>query len=69
MKENPQYSKEDIMKAAKIYLDSLENYRFLQRADFFIFKKEDNKEELSRLSAFIEEIDERPVTDWTTKLL
>jgi len=67
MQENPQYSKEDIMKAARLYLDSLDNNIYLQRADYFIFKK-DKYGESSQLSAFIEEVGDRPVTDWTTQL-
>jgi len=66
MKENPNYSKEDILKAAKIYINSLNNYQYLQAAHYFIYKK-DGKEEDSRLSAFIEE-KEIDNTDWTTKL-
>jgi len=66
MKENPNYSKEDILKAAKIYINSLNNYQYLQAAHYFIYKK-DGKEEDSRLSAFIEE-KEVNNTDWTTKL-
>ena len=66
MKENPNYSKEDILKAAKIYINSLNNYQYLQAAHYFIYKK-DGKEEDSRLSAFIEE-KEVNNTDWTTRL-
>jgi len=66
MKENPNYSKEDILKAARIYINSLNNYQYLQAAHYFIYKK-DGKEEDSRLSAFIEE-KEVDNTDWTTKL-
>jgi len=66
MGENPQYSKEDILKAAKIYINSLNNYQYLQAAHYFIYKK-DGKEEDSRLSAFIEE-KEVDNTDWTVKL-
>lgn len=66
MKENPNYSKEDILKAAKIYINSLNNYQYLQAAHYFIYKK-DGKEEDSRLSAFIEE-KEVDNTDWTTRL-
>lgn len=66
MKENPNYSKEDILKAARIYINSLNNYQYLQAAHYFIYKK-DGKEEDSRLSAFIEE-KEVNNTDWTTKL-
>lgn len=66
MKENPNYSKEDILKAARIYINSLNNYQYLQAAHYFIYKK-DGKEEDSRLSAFIEE-KEINNTDWTTRL-
>lgn len=66
MKENPNYSKEDILKASKIYINSLNNYQYLQAAHYFIYKK-DGKEEDSRLSAFIEE-KEVNSTDWTTRL-
>ena len=66
MGENPNYSKEDILKAARIYINSLNNYQYLQAAHYFIYKK-DGKEEDSRLSAFIEE-KEVDNTDWTTKL-
>lgn len=65
MKENPSYSKEDILKAADIYLNSLDDYKYLQRADYFIFKKE-GIEEVSRLSAFIDE--ESVDNDWLTEL-
>ena len=66
MGENPNYSKEDILKAAKIYINSLNNYQYLQAAHYFIYKK-DGKEEDSRLSAFINET-ESDNTDWTIKL-
>ena len=66
MSENPNYSKEDILKAARIYIKSLDNYQYLQQADYFIFKK-DGKDENSRLSAFIDE-QEVDNTDWTTRL-
>ncbi len=66
MGENPNYSKEDILKAARIYINSLNNYQYLQAAHYFIYKK-DGKEEDSRLSAFINET-EPDNTDWTTKL-
>jgi hypothetical protein len=68
MKLNPSYSKEDIIKAAKIYLKTVDNYQYLQQADYFIFKK-DAFGESSRLSSFIDEIDVKLVDDnWTTRL-
>ena len=66
MKDNPKYSKEDILKAARIYIQSLNNYQYLQAADYFIYKK-DGREESSRLSAFIDEIEVNNI-DWTSTL-
>jgi len=57
MLENPEYTFENILKAVNIYINQFNgDYRFLQQADYFIFKR-DGKEESSRLSAFIDEID------------
>lgn len=56
MHENPEYSREDILKAAKNYINSLDNYKYLQQADYFIYKK-DLGGESSRLSAFIDEVE------------
>lgn len=67
MTEHPKYSKEDILKASKIYLKSVDNYQFLQQADYFIYKK-DAFGESSRLSAFIDEIENDVHEDWTTNL-
>lgn len=65
MKENPSYTPEQILKAADIYIKSLNNYQYLQRADYFIYKK-DGKEESSGLAAYIDEIEVDD--DWTVKL-
>lgn len=65
MKENPSYTTTQILKAVDIYIKSLNNYQYLQRADYFIFKK-DGKEESSGLSAYIDEIEVDD--DWTTNL-
>ena len=70
MKENPEYSFEDILKAADLYLSTEgQNVRYLQRADYFIFKK-DGREESSRLSAFIDDaIRVKSINnEWTSKL-
>lgn len=69
MKENPEYSYEDILKAADLYLATEgANIRFLQRADYFIFKQDTYKDEMSRLSAFVDELGNNNVQDWTTNL-
>ena len=65
MKENPSYTPEQILKAADIYIKSLNNYQYLQRADYFIYKK-DGKDESSGLAAYIDEIEVED--DWTTNL-
>ena len=65
MKENPPYTPEQILKATDIYIKSLNNYQYLQRADYFIYKK-DGKEESSGLAAYIDEIEVDD--DWTTNL-
>lgn len=69
-RNNPDKSFDDVVKAAKIYIRSLNgNYKYLQRADYFIYKKI-GAEEGSRLDAFIEEVDNFTSTnrDWTNKL-
>lgn len=70
MDENPGYTFDEILKAADLYINSLGgDYRFLQRADYFIYKQNSHKEDESRLSAFIDEIDDSPQQgEWTTRL-
>jgi hypothetical protein len=67
MQENPTYSPQQILKAADIYINSLNSLTYLQQADYFIYKK-DSKEESSRLSAFIDEIDTKVTDNWTSTL-
>lgn len=70
MTENPNYSFDEVLKAADLYLNNEgRNLRFLQRADYFIYKQENNREEASRLSAYIDDIDDNEVSDWTSKLI
>lgn len=69
MEENPSYSFDDILKAADLYLETEgANIKFLQRADFFIYKQDANKIESSRLSAFIDDITEDMQKDWTSSI-
>ena len=69
MKENPEYSFDEIIEAAKLYLRTEGmNLRFLQRADYFIYKQSNNREEESRLSAYIDDIDNNDDEDWTSTL-
>jgi len=70
MKDNPEITKKEILNATNSYIESLKgDYRFLQRADYFIYKQNQRKEESSRLSLFIEEEQKEVVnSDWTTSL-
>lgn len=57
---NPQYSKEIILNAAKKYIktEAQNYYKYLQRADYFISKEDNNKNKTSRLLMFCEEVGE-----------
>lgn len=67
IKANPDYSQDDILRAARIYLKTVTDVTYLQQADYFIYKSDKFGNVSSRLSAFIDEKEE--VDDgWTTKL-
>lgn len=68
MKENPSYTFDDILNAAKAYISSLDSYTYLQRADYFIYKQDRNKVDVSRLSSFIEDGVENNL-NWDTNLI
>jgi len=54
MYNNPSYTKEQILEAATQYLNTEgRNTRFLQQADCFIYKRDRNGDDLSRLDGFI----------------
>lgn len=68
---NPTYTKEQILAAATRYLDTEgRNTNYLQRADYFIYKRDKNGDDLSRLDSYIEEIamDVDKNQDWTSEL-
>lgn len=67
MLNNPKYSSQEILNAADIYLKTLDNYTYLQAADYFIYKK-DASEESSRLSAFVDEVLNNVDDNWTVNL-
>lgn len=72
MMDNRNVTEEQIIKATKRYLDSQDNYNFLQQADYFIYKRESGGSESSRLSIFIEELsnDNNSTSgDWTSTLI
>lgn len=68
MMANPQYTPEQIYKAADLYLSKEgSNIKYLQRADYFVYKTE-NGITNSRLSAYIDEIDDFEEDGWTNEL-
>jgi len=70
MKENPEVTPETILAAADRYLETEgRDVRFLQRADYFIYKQDSSKSEASRLSAYVDDLlvgDSN--NDWTSQL-
>lgn len=67
---NPNYTFEDVVNATKLYIKEFNgDYRYLQQADYFIYKK-DGKDEMSRLSTYVEELDNNETVDddWTSNL-
>jgi len=66
LKSNPDKTKEDIIRATKLYIHSVDNLKYLQQADYFIYKKDANGIR-SRLSDFIDE-QEQPENGWTSTL-
>lgn len=68
VKENPEYSFDDILKAANIYIESLSSYQYLQRADYFIYKQDKNGSINSSLSAYIDEINNNIDENWQQTL-
>ena len=71
LKNNPERNFDDIIEASKLYIASLNgDYRYLQQADYFIYKKV-GKDEVSRLSAFIDELDNDSYVEdgWTSHII
>jgi|TARA_R110000822_G_scaffold152112_3_gene291280 hypothetical protein len=70
MKDNPTVTPEKILSAADLYLSTEgRDVRFLQRADYFIYKQDSGRSEASRLSAYVDDIVIGTTNDdWTTKL-
>jgi hypothetical protein len=70
LKNNPSNTMDDVIKAASLYIRTLSgNYNYLQQADYFIYKK-NGKDETSKLSAFIDELDNDDFVEdgWTDTL-
>ena len=67
LKKNVEYDMQDVIRAARVYIRSVDNYKYLQHADYFISKVHDGVAH-SNLSSFIEEEDEGD-DDWTNELI
>lgn len=64
---NPEYTMKDVINAAKTYVNSVNDIRYLRRADYFIYKKEQNGEEVSTLSAIVDDVENyNSQEDWLT---
>lgn len=70
-KENPEYSFEDVLKATKLYINTQNDIRYIQKANYFIYKQDGNKVTHSNLSSFIDEIEENVDhnDEWTSDLI
>lgn len=68
LKDNPEYTFEDVLKAARIYVNSVDNLKYLQRADYFIYKQQRDKTTISTLEAYIDESEDKSEEDWTSQL-
>ena len=73
MKENPKATEDMVIEATRRYINNLESYRYIQKADYFIYKRDIyTHEEASNLSAYLDEVIANPNEsddDWTTKLI
>lgn len=60
--EYPEYAnKEIILRATKMYLDNINDYRYIKQADYFIYKHDLNKNKTSMLATYCGEVDlEKP---------
>lgn len=74
IKENPKATEDIIIEATRRYIDSLDSYRYIQQADYFIFKRDvySHNEESSKLSAYVDEVIANPGEtndDWTVNII
>ena len=70
-KNHPDVTDKEILLAVDKYLESLNGqYRFLQRADYFVYKQNAHKDESSRLTMFVDEIrTPEENSDWTSNII
>lgn len=68
LKQNTQYNLDDVIKAAKLYINTVNDFTYLQRADYFIYKQDKNKNVISTLEAYIDEETDETNKEWTSNL-
>lgn len=69
-KQYPDFANKDlILKATKGYINSMNDYRFLTQADYFIYKYDVNKNRISKLASFCEEVDMEKEDKGFTKMV
>lgn len=66
--EHPSVRTEDCMEAAKIYLSTITDPRYLQRFDYFITKTLNRNEKNSRLEEYLEIVKEQQATNQEIKI-
>lgn len=73
LREHKQATPDIIIEATRRYINSLDSYRYIQQADYFIYKRDNlTMDESSRLSAFVDEVLANPNQeddDWTTRIV
>jgi putative ubiquitin-RnfH superfamily antitoxin RatB of RatAB toxin-antitoxin module len=68
LKNNPNNTFDQILNAAKVYVNSVNDFTYLQRADYFIYKENSNKIKVSSLEAYIDESIDETNNNWTSNL-
>lgn len=73
MEEYPKATEEIILEATRRYINNLNDYRYIQQADYFIYKRNNiTHDETSNLSAYVDEVISNPgesEEDWTVNII
>jgi len=70
MDSNPDVTFDELINATEMYIENFNgNFKFIQRADYFIYKQNYKGEETSNLEIWVEQSKKEPEnSDWTTEL-
>jgi len=71
MDNNPEITFEEIINASEMYIDSFnDSFKYIKRADYFIYKQNYKGEETSDLEIWLEQSMKEPEnSDWRTELI